>query len=155
MQKGQFSKIKGAVCNIPVEVDSMCNILPRGSDSNCLILMKLKRKLSYRGHVLFEPVPADVVKLVLDYLNKNNFLYNNIVTNIDNMPVDLFCLDEIPVVREVNIQEETEIEKDEKSLDQYRASANESTLISTFPYEISDGPRRGCHTNFYFNRHTL
>ena len=62
---GQFSKIKGAVCNVPVEVDSVCNILPRGTDRNGLILMKLQKKLSYRGNVFFEPVRPDVVKLIL------------------------------------------------------------------------------------------
>ena len=61
MPKGQFSKIKGAVCNVPVEADSMCHILTRGTDSNDLILIKLKRKLSYRGHILFEPVRPDVI----------------------------------------------------------------------------------------------
>ena len=70
-------------------VDSMCNILPRVTDSNGLILMKLKRKLSYRGHVLFEPLRPGVVKLVLDYLKQNNFLYNNILIHMDNIPVDL------------------------------------------------------------------
>ena len=124
MTKGQFSKIKGAVCNVPVEADSMCNIVPRGTDSNGLILMKLKRKLSYRGHVLFEPVRRDVVNLVLDYLKQNNFLYDNILINIDNMAVDLLCLVEIPVIREVDIQEETELEEDKNLLDKYRLSAN-------------------------------
>ena len=65
MPKGHSSKIKGAVCNVPVEADSMCNIFPRGADSNGLILLKLKRKLSYHGHVLFEPVRPDIVKLAL------------------------------------------------------------------------------------------
>ena len=41
MPKGQMTKIKG---------------LPRGADSNGLISVKLKRKLTYCGHVLFEPV---------------------------------------------------------------------------------------------------
>ena len=41
MPKGQFSKIKGAVCNVPLEADIMCNILTRETDSNGLILMKL------------------------------------------------------------------------------------------------------------------
>ena len=124
MTKGQFSKIKGAVCNVPVEADSMCNIVPRGTDSNGLILMKLKRKLSYRGHVLFEPVRRDVVNLVLDYFKQNNFLYNNILINIDNMAVDLLCLVEIPVIREVDIQEESELEEDKNLLEKYRLSAN-------------------------------
>ena len=46
MPKGLFSKIKGEVFNVPVEEDSMCNILQRGTDSNGFILMKLKRNLS-------------------------------------------------------------------------------------------------------------
>ena len=66
MPKGQFSKIKGAVCNVPVEAHSMCNILPRGADSNGLILLKLNKKLSYHGHVLFEPVRPEILKLALN-----------------------------------------------------------------------------------------
>ena len=30
MPKGQSPKLKGAVCNVPVETESVCNILPRG-----------------------------------------------------------------------------------------------------------------------------
>ena len=112
MPKGHFSQIKVAVCNVPVEADSMSNILQYFTDSNGLILTKLKRKLSYRGHVLFVPVRPDVVQLILDYLKQNNFLDNKIVINTDNIPVDLLCLDEIPAVREVYIQEETELADD-------------------------------------------
>ena len=53
MPKGQSPKIKGAICNVPIESEDMCNILPRGMDNNDLILLKLKRKLIYIGHVLF------------------------------------------------------------------------------------------------------
>ena len=90
-----------------------------------LILMKQKRKLSYDGHVLFEPVRPDVVKLVIDYLKHNNFLYISVVIRIDNVPVEWLCLDEIPIVQEVYaLQEDTELQ-DENPLDQYRVSANE------------------------------
>ena len=41
MPKGQFSKIKGAICKVPVEADSICNILPRGIDSNGLFKKKI------------------------------------------------------------------------------------------------------------------
>ena len=54
MPKGQFPKIKGTIYNVPIKGDTICNTLPRGIDSNWLILLKLKRKLSYFGHVLFE-----------------------------------------------------------------------------------------------------
>ena len=70
MPKGQFTKIKGAMFNVPIETDNICTILPRGIDSNGLILLKLKRKLCYRGHVLFEPVRPDVVKETLNYLKQ-------------------------------------------------------------------------------------
>ena len=78
MPKGQFRKIKGAICNVPIEADTICNILPRGIDSNGLILLKLKRKLCYRGHVLFESVRPDIVQTALNYLKQNNPLYNNV-----------------------------------------------------------------------------
>ena len=68
MPKGQFRKIKGAICNVPIEADTICNILPRGIDSNGLILLKLKRKLCYRGHILFESVRPDIVQTALNYL---------------------------------------------------------------------------------------
>ena len=139
MPKGQFSKVKGAVCNVPVESDSMCNILPRGSDNNGLVLLKLKRKLSYHGHVLFEPARPDVVKSVLCYLKENNFLYKNIVINIDNIPVDLLSLDEIPIVTENEACLETAaIDEVENPLDQYRVSANESILIPVIPCQANE-----------------
>ena len=54
--KGEFSKIKGTICNVPFETSSVSKILPRAADSNGLIIVKLKRDLKYRGHVYFEPV---------------------------------------------------------------------------------------------------
>ena len=54
--KGQFLKLKGAICNIKV------------ADSNGLIMVKLKRKLSYRGHVCSNPVSSESVYLALSYL---------------------------------------------------------------------------------------
>ena len=57
--------------------------------------------------------------------------------NIDNVPVDLLCLDKIPVVREVDILE-MKLEEDENPLDQYRVCANESALIQTIPCETSE-----------------
>ena len=61
MPKGRFRKIKGAISNVPIESEAICNVLLRGVDSNGLILLKLKRKLFYRGHVLFQAVRPDVL----------------------------------------------------------------------------------------------
>ena len=59
--KGEFSKIKGSICNVPIETANVCNILPRPAVANGLILVKLKRDLKYRGHVYFEPVRPHIV----------------------------------------------------------------------------------------------
>ena len=90
MPKGQFAKLKGAICNVPIEADTLCNILPRGIDSNGLILLTLKRKC-YRGHVLFEAVRPDDVQVSLNYLKQTNPLYNNVEINIDNIPIELYA----------------------------------------------------------------
>ena len=46
------------------------NLLPRTADSNGLLIVKLKRKVEYRGHVLFEAVRPDFLLGVLSYLKK-------------------------------------------------------------------------------------
>ena len=53
MPKGQQRKIKGAICNIPVECDQTCNHLSRAPESSGIIRLKLKRKLQFKGHVFF------------------------------------------------------------------------------------------------------
>ena len=54
--KREFAKIKGSICNIPIQGAYICNILLRPADSNRLIVVKLKRGFQYRGYVYFEPV---------------------------------------------------------------------------------------------------
>ena len=49
MPKDQFANLKGTICNVPIEADTLSNTLPRGIDSNGLILLKLKRNLCYRA----------------------------------------------------------------------------------------------------------
>ena len=53
MPKGKQRKIKGAICNVPVECDQTCSILPRPPERSGIILLKLKRKLQFRGHMYF------------------------------------------------------------------------------------------------------
>ena len=53
MSRGQQPNIKGAVCNIPARADAVSNCLPRGNDNDGVLFVKLKRKIVFRGHVLF------------------------------------------------------------------------------------------------------
>ena len=86
MPKGQSPKVKGSICNIPISIiENNCNSLPRSADSNGIIIVKLKRKAAYRGHVLFEPVRLRLIESLLQYLKKHNHLYRNIEIDIENI----------------------------------------------------------------------
>ena len=68
--KGEFGKLKRNICNIPVETDTVCNVLPRPVNNNELVLVKLKCHLRNRGYAYFEPVCPSVIYEALDYLKK-------------------------------------------------------------------------------------
>ena len=76
--KGEFSKIKESIYNILIEVANVCNILPKPSVSNGLIVVKLKRDLKYRGHVYFEPIRPHVIYQAMIYLKSHNKFYEDI-----------------------------------------------------------------------------
>ena len=61
MPKGQSPELKCALCNVPIDVVDVCNTLPRPADSNGIVIVKLKRKLQYRGHIYFESVRPNFV----------------------------------------------------------------------------------------------
>ena len=42
--EGQQRKIKGTICNVPVNCDQTCKIFPRPPERSGIILLKLKRK---------------------------------------------------------------------------------------------------------------
>ena len=93
MSKGKSLKTKGSICNIPVaEVDVNCNMLPRSADSNGLIIVKLKGKLEFKGHVVFGAVRSDVVNQFLEFPRSHNDLYADKETNAANIPVDVLGL---------------------------------------------------------------
>ena len=61
MPKAQSPKLKGALCNVPIDVVDICNTLPRPADINGTVVVKLKGKLQYRDHVYFESVRPDII----------------------------------------------------------------------------------------------
>jgi len=92
MPKGQQRKIKGAICNVPVECDQTCHILPRPPERSGIIMLKLKRKLQFRGHVYFQAVRPQLVLNALNWLQTNNVLYNTITIDIENIDSTLTSL---------------------------------------------------------------
>ena len=72
MSKGQTPKMHGSMVNVPVNLSETCNHLPREGNCEEVILVKLKRKLSFKGHVYFEPVRPQRVRAALEFLQKVN-----------------------------------------------------------------------------------
>ena len=85
MPKGQQRKIRGAICNVPVSCEETCLVLPRPPDSSGIVMLKLKRKLQFRGHVYFQAVRPEVVLHALQWLKRNNELYETVAINLQNI----------------------------------------------------------------------
>ena len=133
MPKGQTQKLNGSICNVPINTNDATNILPRGADSNGIIMIKLKRKLSFRGHVYFEAVSPDLVNLALTYLKDNSHLYSDIVIDAGQIASILLSLTE-PVDNSDHDVDDIGSQIEEKgSLYAHRIGAHETTLISNMP----------------------
>ena len=80
--KGEQRKIKGAICNKPVECDQTCYQLPCPPDRSGIIMLKFNRKLQSRT-CYFQAVRPELMQQVLKRLSllfppgqfcvKNNF----------------------------------------------------------------------------------
>ena len=76
-------KIKDSLCNILVnEVYDNWISLPRPADSNGLLIVKLKPKVEYCSHALFETVWPLSVESFLKFLKHHNHLYSDIQIDI-------------------------------------------------------------------------
>ena len=72
--------------------EETCHVLPRPPDSSGIIMLKLKRKLQFRGHVYFQAVRPEVVLHALQWLQRNNELYENVAINLENIDRELSSL---------------------------------------------------------------
>ena len=147
MPKGQQRKIKGAICNVPVECEQTCEILPRPSSSSGIILLKLKRKLEFSGHVYFQAVRPQLLLNALQWLKNNNLLYKNVTINQGNIDTSMSLLQprENNSVSEINDKDVIDIEscsngfddkaveEDEDPLNEHRLPISETCLQSLIP----------------------
>ena len=90
MCNGKFPKLRGTICNIPIETPNVCKVLPRESDSNGIIYVELKRKLSRTLPVISQQIRCEKIQAVLNYLVTPNHLHKNI-----NMVLPVVALQEI------------------------------------------------------------
>ena len=74
---------------LPVNCDETCKVLPRPPERSGIIMLKLKRKLKFRGHVYFQAVRPQLIENALNWLKQKNPLYCNVTTNMNNIDIDL------------------------------------------------------------------
>ena len=168
MPKGQQRKIKGAICNVPVECDHTCNVLPRPPESSGIIMLKLKRKLDFRGHVYFQAVRPAVILNALNWLRINNPLYSCITVNIENIDINLREMqlradsdsadgEESPIIQVSCEQTATNDQSEEERndpLNEFRAATSETCLQSVlpdYPVNVDKNTRLKSHGNEIFN----
>ena len=102
MPKGQQRKIKGAICNVPVDCDETCCNLPRPPEISGIIMLKLKRKVEFKGHVYFQAVRPQIILHALNWLRIDNPLNSNININISNIDDTLIRLQHDEIIPDTN-----------------------------------------------------
>ena len=72
LPSGKQRCIHGPAVNVPSKLDSVCTVLPRLPSQSELIPLKLKRKLVYKGHYLYDYVSPQKILNALTWLKLHN-----------------------------------------------------------------------------------
>ena len=81
LPSGKQRSIHGPAVNVPSKVDTICNVLPRLPSQTELVPLKLKRKVAYRGHYMYDYITPQKPLDALKFLKANNPLYAHIEVN--------------------------------------------------------------------------
>ena len=115
-------------------------------------MLKLKRKLEFRGHVYFQAVRPQFILDALNWLKFNNSLYNNITIDISNISANLTSFEQQDNVNFENTSSCTltskqhitndidDTEERDDPLNEYRQATNETCLqsvLSDYPVTIT------------------
>ena len=80
---GKQRAIHGPAVNVPTDLTPVCTLLPRLPSQAQMVPMKLKRKLCYKGHYMYQYVRPEKVLAALKWLKSNNPLYRDVEINDD------------------------------------------------------------------------
>ena len=78
LPRGGQKGVKGPVVNVPTDLTSVTTSLPRNIHDAQLIKVKLKRKLSYKGHYSYQWInPSNVIDAMM-FLKESNKWYSDV-----------------------------------------------------------------------------
>ena len=83
--------MSGAAVNVPATLDLVLNILPRIPSQLQLHPMKLKRKLEYKSHYMYDVIHKDIIVGALAWLKLNNVHYSCVTVNDTWSPDEGLC----------------------------------------------------------------
>ena len=72
LPSGKQRSIDGPAVNVASKFDTVCNVLPRLPSQSELIPLKLKRKLAYKGHYMYDYITPQKLLDALAFLKANN-----------------------------------------------------------------------------------
>ena len=81
LPKGGQNGVHGPVTCVPANIVETSNVLPRSNMEGSLLAVKLKRKLTYKGHYEYQFVDTLHIKQALQYLKQTNSYYADIEFN--------------------------------------------------------------------------
>ena len=87
LPRGKQHGVHGPAVNVPAKLDFVCAQFPRLPSETQLVPMKLKRRLKYKSHYMYDYVRPEKVLAALRWLKANNPLYAEIKIN-DNWMED-------------------------------------------------------------------
>ena len=83
LRKGGQGKIDGPCVNVPATMEPIVEILPRLPKDLKMIMLKLKRKLQYKSHHIFDFIRPQRVMMALEWLKIHNPHYANVRIDVD------------------------------------------------------------------------
>ncbi|XP_034537730.1 uncharacterized protein LOC117811513 isoform X3 [Notolabrus celidotus] len=101
LPKGGQNGVHGPVTCVPANIVQTDNLLPRSNMEGSLLRVKLKRKLTYKGHYEYQFVDTMKVRKALVYLKRTNVLYEDVEFN--EQWLNEFCREEEEVLAEVSV----------------------------------------------------
>ncbi|XP_062283095.1 uncharacterized protein LOC133987667 [Scomber scombrus] len=83
LPKGGQNGVHGPVTCVPANIVQTTNLLPRSNMDSQLLLVKLKRKLTYKGHYEYQYVDTTRIRKAIQYLKQHNVYYADVEFNED------------------------------------------------------------------------
>ena len=133
LPSGKQRSIHGPAVNVPSKIDTICDVLPRLPSQFELVPLKLKCKVAYKGHYMYDYIRPQKLLDALRYLKANSPLYADIDVNEQWLEEAMANDEELCqyLVEQDDEQMDTECESDTGG------SANVAERVQNEPMECS------------------